>query len=293
MKGIKLKSILAIVFVLFLTLSFTACGGNGGGDSGTSAYIIASTAGVNGSISPDGATTVNSGTDQTYTITPDASYDISDVLVDGVSVGAVTTYTFTNVTADHTIEARFGANIITATAGANGSISPSGDVEVSDGSDQTFTITPDASYYVADVLVDSVSVGAMTSYTFTNVTADHTIAASFGTGDRTITASAGANGTIDPSGVVTVNPGTDQTFTITPDVNYFVSDVLVDGPIGIRILPASSGVQDLTHLTEGQRLQFLAELDQFIGDQVFQVRGIIDFFKYRIPSGIQTSNILM
>ena len=47
------------------------------------------------------------------------------------------------------------------------------------GADQAFTITPDACYHVADVLVDGVSVGAVTSYTFTNVTANHTIAASF------------------------------------------------------------------------------------------------------------------
>jgi hypothetical protein len=47
------------------------------------------------------------------------------------------------------------------------------------GSNQTFTITPDPNHHVLDVLVDGVSVGAVTSYTFTNVTAAHTIAASF------------------------------------------------------------------------------------------------------------------
>ena len=60
------------------------------------------------------------------------------------------------------------------------------------GADQTFTITPDASYHVADVLVDGVSVGAVTSYTFTNVTADHTIEASFAINTYTITATAPA-----------------------------------------------------------------------------------------------------
>ena len=70
---------------------------------------------------------------------------------------------------------------------------------------------------MADVLVDGVSVGAVTSYTFTNVTANHTIAASFAIDTYTITASAGANGTISPSGHVTVNYGANQTFTITPD----------------------------------------------------------------------------
>ncbi len=68
---------------------------------------------------------------------------------------------------------------ITASAGANGSIDPEGDVVVTAGDDQIFTITPDSGYEVADVLVDGVSVGAVTSYTFTNVQANHTIEASF------------------------------------------------------------------------------------------------------------------
>ena len=68
---------------------------------------------------------------------------------------------------------------ITASAGTGGTISPSGVVPVTSGTNQSFTITPDASYHIADVLVDGVSVGAVASYAFTNVTANHTIAASF------------------------------------------------------------------------------------------------------------------
>jgi phosphodiesterase/alkaline phosphatase D-like protein len=68
---------------------------------------------------------------------------------------------------------------ITATAGANGSISPSGAVGVTAGNNQGFTITPNGGYRVADVLVDSVSVGAVSGYTFTNVQVNHTISASF------------------------------------------------------------------------------------------------------------------
>ena len=68
---------------------------------------------------------------------------------------------------------------ITATAGANGSISPSGSVGVVSGDNQSFTITPNSGYIVADVLVDDGSVGTPTNFEFPNVTADHTIAASF------------------------------------------------------------------------------------------------------------------
>ena len=71
------------------------------------------------------------------------------------------------------------AYTITATAGANGHIDPSGDLIVEEGSGQTFTIIPYAGYQVADVLVDGVSAGAVTTYTFTNVTSGHTISAAF------------------------------------------------------------------------------------------------------------------
>ncbi len=68
---------------------------------------------------------------------------------------------------------------ITATAGSNGTITPSGSVPVEEGTDQTFDITPDTGYIVADVAVDTVSQGRLNSYTFTNVTAAHAIGATF------------------------------------------------------------------------------------------------------------------
>jgi hypothetical protein len=150
------------------------------------AYTITATAGENGSISPNGSVTVTEGDNQTFTITANNGYRISDVLVDGQSVGAVSTYTFENVTGDHTIEATFrrtgGGGVVTPTqytitaeAGDGGSISPDGRVRVDRGDDQTFRITPDDGYEIADVLVDGESVGAVSSYTFENVRANHTI----------------------------------------------------------------------------------------------------------------------
>ena len=68
---------------------------------------------------------------------------------------------------------------ITAIAGANGSISPSGVVSVEAGGSQTFTITANEGYKIADVLVDGKSVGAVGSYTFSDVQANRTIAATF------------------------------------------------------------------------------------------------------------------
>jgi lysophospholipase L1-like esterase len=75
--------------------------------TGPNTYTITATAGSNGSINPSGAVVVNAGDSQSFTITPDAGYQVQDVLVDNVSVGAVTTYTFPVVGANHTIEASF------------------------------------------------------------------------------------------------------------------------------------------------------------------------------------------
>ena len=78
-----------------------------GGSTGTARYTIEASAGHGGGISPDGRVRVSRGSDKTFRITPDAGYEIADVLVDGESVGAVSCYTFETVRKAHTIEALF------------------------------------------------------------------------------------------------------------------------------------------------------------------------------------------
>lgn len=110
----------------------------------------------------------------TYTVT-DADVKAEKV-TNNVSVTSAETPgvegdgTTTNVVGDYTIE---------ASSGANGSIDPAGSVKVAAGTDQTFTITADAGYHIEDVLLDGVSKGAFSSYTFKNVQANHTIHATF------------------------------------------------------------------------------------------------------------------
>ena len=196
-----------------------------------SAHTITVTAGQNGQITP-GTGSVNHGADQTYTITANSGYLVEDVIIDGTSIGSRTSYTFENVVSDHTIAATFSSvpsnrHIIHASAGPNGQISPVGDVVVQ--SSQAFTITPNIHYHVADVVVDGTSRGSITTYTFSGVTSDHTISATFAINTLTITASAGNNGQVSPSGSTSVNYGADQTYTITANQGYLVADVLVDG----------------------------------------------------------------
>jgi type IV pilus assembly protein PilY1 len=97
-------------------------------------------------------------------------------------MGAVSSYTFTNVNANHTLQAIFalsGQYTINAIAGSHGSISPTGPVSVATAGTQSFYIQPDSGYTIDRVLVDGASVGAVSSYFFTNVNADHTIEAQF------------------------------------------------------------------------------------------------------------------
>jgi hypothetical protein len=116
-------------------------------------------------------------------VTADTGYRVTALVVDDSN--PLTTYTFSNITAHHTIVANFAVNVgigsktIAASAGTGGSISPSGAVSVSYGTSKTFTITPNTGYRVSRVLVDGISVGAVTKYTFNNVKVDHTIAVTF------------------------------------------------------------------------------------------------------------------
>ena len=84
-----------------------------------------------------------------------------------------------NANASVTANFNLKSSTITATAGANGSISPQGTVSVSYGGSQNFTITPNSGYRIADVKVDGVSVGAVTSFQFGTVISNHTIEATF------------------------------------------------------------------------------------------------------------------
>lgn len=86
---------------------WTYTGSSGGSSSGRTYHTIKASSDSNGSISPSERVSVRHGRDQSFTITPDKGYEIAKVLVDGKSVGAVESYTFKNVTKNHTIEAIF------------------------------------------------------------------------------------------------------------------------------------------------------------------------------------------
>ena len=223
-------------------------------------YTLSATAGTGGGgISPSGDVAVDYGSDQTFNFNPDTGYEIDQVLVDGVNDDTAVSagsYTFTNVTAGHSIYVTFRViqyALSASTLTGGGSISPSGDLTVDYGDYPTFYFYPDTGYEIDQVLVDGVNDDTAVStgnYTFNYVTADHTISVSFKQNPvslYTINASADSGGSIFPSGSVSVNQGDSQTFTFSPNTNYLIDDVLVDG---VSYAPAiASGSYTFTNVT--------------------------------------------
>ena len=166
-------------------------------------FTLTYTAGANGSITGISPQTVNSGSDGTsIAAVPASGYHF----VSWSDNSTTNPRTDTNVTGDISVTANFAVNqtssgggssvtsyTITASAGTNGLISPAGSTSVTSGGSQIYTITPNAGYKVADVLVDNVSKGSITTYTFSNVSTSHTISVTFVAGTQSVK-SGDANG---------------------------------------------------------------------------------------------------
>lgn len=136
----------------------------------TSALSEVSFVGTSGTASipgQSGGTTVKYYAFSTKAVNPSADFDLLTIRYNN-SNGSFYTYTIPAPT-----------YTITATSGANGAISPSGAVLVTSGGNQTFTMLPAGGYYVDSLMVDNAYAGDSTSYTFTNVTANHTIGVVF------------------------------------------------------------------------------------------------------------------
>jgi len=190
---------------------------------------ILASAGAGGSISPSGTVFVLVDDDQTFAIAADACHSIADVVVDGVSQGAITEYAFTNVQAVHTIAATFSPIIMLAASPQDatcGEASGSINLSVSGGA-------PDYTYsWDNGANTEDPSGLATGDYTVT-VTDQNGCAATLlvhvGVADHsTITASKVGEGTISPEGDTQLACGGEQTYTITPDPGLTIAMVIVD-----------------------------------------------------------------
>jgi len=197
-------------------------------------YTVSTNAGPNGTVDPATAQ-VATGQTQTFTLRPNTGYKVDSVSgCDGTWAGG-NAYTTGPITAACTVAVTFAQAVdqrvytVTVSAGAGGTITPSGPVSVPAGSPQRFTVTPNAGFRAT---VGGTCGGTLTGNTYTTnaITADCTVVATFTAvgGGYTITVRAIPNGTgtINPAGAVAVNPGATQAFTITPAANrslYYVT----------------------------------------------------------------------
>jgi hypothetical protein len=199
-------------------------------------YTITASAGAHGTISSPGATVVSYGATPAYTFaTTTAGYHVNQVLVDSISVSTSSPYTFSAVHANHTISVTFASSTpvysLTYTAGANGTISGASPQTVASGGSGTqVQANPATGYHFVNWTGTYTS--ATNPKTDTNVTQNISETANFAINTYTITASAGSNGTVTPSGVTTKNYGDSQSYTVaTSTAGYHVSNILVDGTL--------------------------------------------------------------
>ncbi len=256
----------------------------------TSPLMITASAGANGSISPNGSVEVITYSSPTFSITPDSGYEVDTVVVDGTNMGAITSYTFNEVYENHTISATFklhvnkyeaesatlsgGANVNTNHTGYSGAgfvdgfyysttaqvsfhvnAEIFGNYEIALHYSAGNGTSTNTGLYVNGVKIKNINCPATADW---NTWADKLDTVALNAGDNTIeykaessvsscinpdfivltykgeatytiTASAGANGSINPSGSVIVNIGNSPTFTISPNSGYQIDMVTVDG----------------------------------------------------------------
>lgn len=141
--------------------------------------------------------------------------------------------------------------LIVATAKENGRITPAGQVPVNCQADQSFAIIPDEGFYIDQLLIDNILITPQENYTFLNVQSSHTIDVDFSALSRhTIHVIQSDGGTITPEGTFYLLAGEKRMIVFTPDENYSVSDVLIDGQSMGSInqyLLSVSGNDTLTH----------------------------------------------
>jgi len=204
-------------------------------------YTLSVSAGLNGGITPNGTITAMLGTSQLFKITANTGYHISDITLNNLSQGPLSSYTLNNISQPHTIVANFEKNTysINVTQTPNGQIT-SGTRTVNYGDTPIFTISPDEGYYIANLTVNGKSIPVKSSsgqiYQFEPVTADGSLTASFVIKKFTIQVVQTVNGTITP-GTVTLSYNESQLFTITPKNGFHIVDFLVNR---ISIGPVSS-----------------------------------------------------
>ncbi|MBQ9792101.1 MAG: hypothetical protein IJW28_05950, partial [Clostridia bacterium] len=214
-------------------------------------HTVTVTVGDNGSVSPNTNVLVSHGSNQSFVITPDSGYDIDTILLNGVRQSVTgNTYSINNVTEDMTLSITFKEKLaqyeisITLYNGTlvNGSQNKT---TVTRGDNLVLNFKSESYYHLQSIVVDGENVsidvaendslalsGGVYSYTFNNVTSNHTVSVTFKLNTVDIAINITGDGSVSPKvsgNVYTMDYGTSQSFTFTALAGYTLSSVNVDG----------------------------------------------------------------
>ena len=212
-KNIRADSAIKIVYKL-TTYSITAIAGNGG------------------TISPQGISSVNYGATPSYTFTPNTGYLIDSVLVNNKQVNYLNNnYTFDSIKINKSIRVIFKLQNFTiiSSAGTGGSISPQGINNVLYGSTPSFTISPNIGYEIDSIIVNGIKLNNVNYLTLDSIKSIQNIRIVFKPQILTVFASARSGGSISPQGNTAVKFGDKQVYTITPNNDYIIDSIVVNG----------------------------------------------------------------
>ena len=199
--------------------------------------------------------TVQYGTNLMLTFDAEDNYQVADVVVDGVSMGAITSYEFININANHTVNVTFEAIMYTLTATSNidaCTITPA-TTTVQAGSNVAYTLTVANGYHLVNVVANGEEVVvANNAFTISDVQSDYTIFANFAPNYVTVTVDQPAHATITP-GTMTYAYGATPSYMIVPEVGYEVVSVTAGDAIvnvtynnGIGTFTLDALTQDIT-----------------------------------------------
>ena len=199
---------------------------------------------------------VDYGVNYTLTFDADENYQVADVVIDGTSMGAITSYEFINVTDDHDVVVSFEAIMYTLTASTNiasCTITPT-TTTVQAGTDVTYTVTPAQGYHLVSVTANGIEiiVAANNTFTIEDVQGDVTIYAIFASDNVTVTVDQPEHATIAP-GTMMYAYGATPSYTIIPEVGYEVVSVTAGNAVvnvtynnGIGYFTLDALEQDIT-----------------------------------------------
>lgn len=173
-----------------------------------------------------------------FTVTLENTHSQSNIIVkvgNDTLISSNNVYTIQNITSPKVVEilnVEINKYLIVATAGINGTISPSDSSYVNHNNNATFTFNPVVGYAVANVIVDGDSLGALNSYTFSNVINNHTIEVIFGIGSPNIIQVAQNNLHFT---TFQYTPSDYQTSLISADLSQLTINLLVKAPTHFQV----------------------------------------------------------